>query len=80
MKDINFLKKSLQTVFYCDIIKEKIVERLIMKLSLKKKEKVKIKEEKIKLKKKKSHNREDGVEFFFEIIDLIFELLEFIFD
>lgn len=39
-----------------------------MKVRLKKKEK-------IKPKKKKSRNREDGFEFFCEIIEFIFELI-----
>ncbi|MDE6502735.1 MAG: hypothetical protein K2L10_11665 [Ruminococcus sp.] len=39
-----------------------------MKVHLKKKEKT-------KLKKKKSRNRENGVEFFCDIIEFIFELI-----
>lgn len=39
------------------------------------------KERKIKLKKKKSRNRENGFEFFCEIIEFIFEIIiELIFD
>ncbi|MDE6036478.1 MAG: hypothetical protein K2G36_11305 [Ruminococcus sp.] len=49
-----------------------------MKLSLKKKEKVKINNKKIKLKKKKPHIETDGLGW--DILELIVDILEFIFD
>lgn len=56
-----------------------------MRLNLKKKQKVKIKDEKIRLKKKKSPatNKISGwntLDFIFDILDLIGEILESIFD
>ena len=49
-----------------------------MKLSLKKKEKVKIKEEKIKLKKKKSRIKTEGLGW--DILEFIIDIVELIFD